>query len=187
MNIPDKIKYHHDHKKYCRIQRQVADETAEPCTGYIVDYSANFVLLQETSDFDVCGYLVISVQTISDIRFNNNDKYYDKIMQWEGLKDKIENKYKIDLSSWETILRSIKNAGFNVLIQNEAPTEPTFDIGPITEITDAFVYIRYFNASGLLNDEPSKIDLNQITIVKFDDRYINVFSKYLRVRKPKSD
>jgi hypothetical protein len=185
MNIPDKIKYHHDHKKYCKIRRELAGEPVESCTGYIVDYSAHFVLVQEVSDFEVRGYMAFPVQDILNIRCNNNDKYYDKIMQWEGLKDKIENKHTIDLSSWANILQCIKKAGFNVILQNEAPSDRSFDIGPVTKITKTSVYIRYFNAAGLLNDEPSKIGLNQISIVKFDDRYINIFSKYLRTRKPK--
>ncbi|MDP1817980.1 MAG: hypothetical protein Q8K92_26240 [Leadbetterella sp.] len=91
----------------------------------------------------------------------------------------------MDLTSCATILKSIKKLGFNVIIENENPADETFDIGPITKITKSSVYVRYFNAKGILNEEATKINWDLITIVKFDTKYINIFSKYLREPKPK--
>jgi hypothetical protein len=185
MNIADKIKYHHDNRKYCKIMRQVAKDTVEKSNGFIVDYSGNFVLLQETDDFEVDGYAAFPIETISEILYSNNDKYFDKIMHLEGIVNIIENKHQIDLTSWSTILKSIKKSGFNVIIENENPENKTFDIGPITKITKSSVYVRYFNAKGILNEEATKINWDLITIVKFDAKYINIFSKYLREPKSK--
>jgi hypothetical protein len=187
MNITEKIKYHFDNKKYCKIMRQVAKDTVEKSNGFIVDYSDNFVLLQETDDFDVDGYAVFPIQTISEILYSNNDKYFDKIMHWEGIVDTVENKHKIDLTSWATILKSIKKLDFNVIVENEDPEDETFDIGPITKVTKSSVYVRYFNGKGILNVEATKINWNLITIVKFDDKYTKIFSKYLREPKPKQN
>ena len=107
-------------------------------------------------------------------------------MTLEGLVDKILNKHKIDLTNWSSILRSIKKLGFNVIIENEDPDDESFDIGPITKITDSGAYIRYFDAKGFLDTQSTKIKWDLITIVKFDTRYINIFSKYLRERKIKN-
>ena len=103
--------------------RQVAKDTVKKSNGFIVDYSDNFVLLQETDDFEVDGYVAFPIQTISKILYTNNDKYFNKIMHLEGIVDKIENKHQIDLTSWVTILKSIKNLGFNVIIENEDPED----------------------------------------------------------------
>nr|HMU05913.1 hypothetical protein [Saprospiraceae bacterium] len=80
---------------------------------------------------------------------------------------------------------TIKKAGFNIIIENENPEDYSFDIGPITKTIQNAVYIKYFNAKGYLNNQSTKITFDKITIAKFDDHYINVFSKYLRQRKPK--
>jgi hypothetical protein len=185
MNIADKIKYHHDNKKYCRVMREVAKDAIEKTNGYIVDYTDDFVLFQETNDFDVDGYAIIPIKTISKIIYSNSDKYFDKILHLEGITDTIEKKHKIDLTSWATIFKSIKKSGFNVIVENEDPENTTFDIGPITKITKSSVYVRYFNAVGILNEQATKINWNFITIVKFDDKYTNMFSKYLRETKNK--
>lgn len=185
MTIKQQIKYHLDNKKFCKVLRKVAEGTFEYSDGYIVDSSSDFVLMQEVGEFDVLGYLVFSISSISQIRFNNNDKYYDKIMQWEKQVDNVSKKYQIDLSNWTSIFKSIRKAGLNVIIENENPKDDSFDIGPITKVTKTAVYIRYFNAQGYFNLESTKIVFDKITITKFDNQYVNVFSKYLRYRKLK--
>lgn len=185
MTVKQQIKYHLDNKKFCKVKRQVAEDSFEYSNGYFVDNSADFVLMQETEDFRVLGFLVFPISTITQIRFNNNDKYYDKIMQWEKQVDNVSKKHKIDLTDWISIFKTIKNAGFNVIIENENPEDDSFDIGPIIKTTKTAVYIQYFDAKGYLDNEPTRISFDKITIAKFDDHYINVFSKYLRQRKSK--
>jgi len=185
MDTFEKIKFHLDNRKYCKIKRLINKTEIENAKGYIVDFSDNFVLLHETDDFEIDGYSVIPINTISDILFSNRDKYYDKIMALEGMVGKIQNKYKIDLTNWNSVFKSIQKLGFNVIIENEDPEDYSFDIGPITKITDSAVYVRYFDAKGFLDIEITKITWDLMTIVKFDTRYINIFSKYLRERKIK--
>ncbi len=185
MTIKQQIKYHLDTKKFCKVKRQVAEDSFEFSNGYIVDNSEDFVLMQEVEDFRVLGYLAFPISTIAQIRHNDNDKYYDKIMRWEKKVEEVSKKYKIDLTDWTSIFKTIKKAGFNVIIENENPDDESFDIGPIIKIIKTAVYIQYFNAKGYLDSEPTKITFDKITITKFDDHYINVFSKYLRQRKSK--
>jgi hypothetical protein len=185
MTIKQQIKYHLEHRKFCKVKRQIADDSYEFSNGYIVDYSKDFILIQEADEFRVLGYLVFPISTITQVRFNNNDKYYDKIMQWEKQVDNVSKKHEIDLTDWTTIFRTIKKSDFNVIIENEDPDDKTFDIGPIIKVTKAAVYIQYFNAKGYLDTEISKITYDKITIAKFDDHYVNVISKYLRLRKSK--
>lgn len=185
MDIIEKIKNHLVNKKYCKIKRQINQKAIENAKGYIVDYSDKFILIHETDDFNLDGYSIVSIDTIIDIQYSNKDKYYDKIMNSEGLVDKVQNKYIIDLSSWSSVFRSIRKYGFNVIVENENPDDESFDIGPITRISDSSVHIRYFDAQGFLDEKPTKISWDLITIVRFDTHYINIFSKYLRERKTK--
>jgi hypothetical protein len=179
----EKIKYHKDKRKYFKVQRKVAKDCLVKSCGYIVDFSKNFVLIQETDDFDLNGFSVFPLKSVAEIQFSNKDKFYDKIMHLEGLIDKIKYNVKVDLTSWETIFKSIRLLGLNVIIQNEDPNDESFDIGPITKVTKTSVFVRYFDSQGFLDKEPTKISFNQITIVKFDDRYANTMGKYLRERK----
>jgi|688.fasta_scaffold1074743_1 hypothetical protein len=179
----DKIKYHRDKKKYFKVQRQVSKDVFEKSHGYIVDFSKDFILLNDSDDFELDGYSIFPIKTIADIQFKNTDKHYDKIMHLEGLTDRVVKKHKIDLTNWTSIFKSIRLLGLNPIVENEDPNDESFDVGPITKVTKTSVYVRYFDSQGYLDKEPTKIPFNLITIVKFDGRYTNTMSKYLRERK----
>lgn len=185
MNLEQRIKYQLDNKKFCQLKRKVGENSFVYSNGYILDHSEHFLLVQDVADFSVAGYLVFPIATLIEIRYNANDKYYDKIIQWENLLEQVSNKYKIDLTDWTSIFRTIKKSGLNVIVENENPEEDTFLIGPIVKTSKTAAYIRYFNGKGILDPEPSRISFDKITMVKFDDPYINVFSKYLREAKAK--
>ena len=185
MGLTEKIKNHCDNKKVCTIERKFKKTYLTLRKGYIVDYSTEFVLLQEVDDFLIDGYLIFPLKSIAELRFNNKDRYYDKMLRGEKLTEEVGVKYKIDLTSWQTIFQSLKDLGLNVIIKNEDPINDSFDIGPITEVDSTSVSIQYFNSMGFLDKEPTKISWNLITIINFDDRYTNTMSKYLRNRKTK--
>jgi hypothetical protein len=89
------------------------------------------------------------------------------------------------LTSWQTIFKSIKKTGLGVIVECEDPDIDTFTIGPVVRTSKKLVYILYFGATGISDDKPTSIDYASITNVRFDDRYINVFSKYVRHKKKK--
>jgi hypothetical protein len=178
MTIKQKIKHHLVNKKYCRISREAGKDNYVRSSGYIIGYSKDFIIFQESAEFDLLGYLIFPIKSISDIRFNKNDQYYNKIMKWEKKDKLIQDKYSIDLTNWTTIFKSIKSCRLSVIIENEDPEDESFDIGPITKVTKTSVYIHHFNAAGKLNKKPTKISWNLITIIQFADKYSTTFSKY---------
>jgi hypothetical protein len=186
MNILEKIDFYYRNKKYCKILRKVGEDTYEKSNGYIVDFSKKFIVLQETDDFIIRGYLIIPTQSIQEIICSLSDKYFDKIIKAEGIIEKVEKKYELKLNSWETVFDSIQNLNLNVIIKNENPDEEDFNIGQIIKITKKSIYIKYFDSKCYLDSETTKINFESITIVNFDDIYINILSKYLREKKSKS-
>jgi len=98
-------------------------------------------------------------------------------MIWEGEAENVGINYKIDLTTWTSIFKSIKSRQLNVIVQCESPEIDSFTIGPIIKTTKKLVYIQGFDPAGVLDEKHSSIDFESITKVMFDDRYINVFSK----------
>ncbi|ESU25066.1 hypothetical protein FSS13T_18640 [Flavobacterium saliperosum S13] len=104
MKILEKVKLHFEDKKYCKVKRQVGEESFVTNDGFIVDYSDDFIVLKEVDDFVVRGYLIFQTKTITEIRRNKSDIFFEKIYKLEGITETIENMYKIDLTNWQTIL-----------------------------------------------------------------------------------
>lgn len=184
--ILEKIKNYFEAKKYITIERSVGEGLTKLNRGYIINYNINFLLLQEANNFKLEGYLLLPINQIKKIRNNRNDKYYHKIMTWQGETEKIGIHYLINIDSWQTAFADIKAREINVIIECETPSIDTFNIGPIVKTTKNKVYIQYFDAAGYIDEKPTPIDLKKISRVNFDDNYINVFSKYLRKHKNKN-
>src|ERR1700744_3723799 len=133
--IVEKIKYHLENKKYAKLFRTVGKNSVQTSSGYIVSYNGDFIILQESNDFRLLGYNILPVKQLKKVRFNKWDKYYDKIMGWEGETDGVGINYTVDLTDWQSVFKSIRSQNLNVIIECEAPKLNTFTIGPIVKIT----------------------------------------------------
>ncbi|MCF1421482.1 hypothetical protein [Mangrovimonas futianensis] len=181
--MQEKIIDFFENQKFARITRKIVKGWKQISRGYIVDFSHDFVVIQECDDFRLLGFNILPIKDFKKIRYNNNDKYYDKIMLLENEKKNIGLKTKVDLKDWKTIFESLLANEKNVVVECENPKIGSFTIGPIKKVTNKSVFIQYFNATGLLDEKPTKIKFKNITKVMFDDRYIDIFSKYIRERK----
>ncbi|MEL6638798.1 MAG: hypothetical protein AAFW73_12960 [Bacteroidota bacterium] len=55
-------------------------------------------------------------------------------------------------------------------------------IGRILQAKKKKLYFRYFNAQGRWDQEPIVVKYRKITQLNVNDRYTDIFSKYLRYR-----
>jgi hypothetical protein len=182
MKINKKIKEAFESRLRINFIRQLnKTDYLENQNGYILDYSEDFVLFANTTDFQLDGYLILPIAYITKIECKKSDKRFDYIMQQEGEFDKIEYIYKIDLTSWTTIFNSLKTQNLMPIIEDEI--KGGFLIGEIKEIKPKSVMIHYFNGQGILDKEWTKKRFKEITKIQFDNHYINVFKKYLKKNK----
>ena len=177
------IKFYKNTKKYFWTKRKVGDDAFEKSHGYVTDYSRNFVLLYASDDFELDGFEVFQRNSITKLQYGVSERHYDKIMNGEGQLNKVGCNYRIDLTNWQSVFKSLKALNKNIIIENEDPNDKSFDIGEITKVTKAAVYLWYFDAQGNWNEEPTRIPYNLITLVRFDGKYVNTISKYLKKRK----
>ena len=180
--IVEKLKFHLKEKRYARITRKKG-YSEFISTGFILAVSDNFLLIQESDEFRILGYQIFPIETIKHVRYNKNDKTYQRILKKEGLYNKIGLKHRIDLTDWKSIFKSIKKTGLTVISECEHPEINSFCIGEIKRINQKSISIRYFNAQGIYDKENTKNKFKNITKLSFDDHYANVFSKYAKKKK----
>lgn len=161
---------------YVKIIRPFGNEA-----GFPIRQSEAFVLLQTADNFYLDGYVLLSKQPIAGIRCTRYQRAIKRILQSEGqLENGIGTLYPVDLSSWRTVFADLKKCCSCVIIEREGLAEPLWDIGPIRRVTEETVYIQFFDSTGLLESKWTAINFADITLVRFDNRYINVYQKYLR-------
>ncbi len=183
MKMHKKIKIFCKKQKFTRISREVAKDCYETNNGYIVDFSKKFIIMQECYGFKLMGFILLPIKDLEKIRHNKCDKCHEKIMLLENETKNLALKTKLDLSDWQTVFQSLQKKKKNVIVECESPKIESFTIGSIKKITNKSVFIHYFDATGLLDKKPTEIKFKDITKVTFDDRYVDIFSKYVRKRK----
>lgn len=177
--IQKRLERHYSEKRYVRLIRSKG-YFEEITTGFIIGKSDNFIFFQETDDFKALGYIIFPIKTIKHARYNRFDKAIHRILKKEGQLKKIRVKYKIDLTSWESIAKYLKKTKLTIISQCEHPKKNSFCIGKIKEINQKSISIQYFDAEGILDKTNTKNKFKHITKLSFDNRYANIFSKYVK-------
>lgn len=132
----------------------------------------------EEDDFLLDGYFIRRFKDVTKAEIK--DDFCGEIIKQEGLIDRIEVP-DVDLTSWETIFRSLQERDKNIIVEKENldENECEFIIGRIEKIYKKFIYVRHFDADGIWQQAPFRIPYTEITSIIFASRYVETFSKYL--------
>ena len=143
-----------------------------------VKASERLFLAINEDDFIFDGFRISRFRDVEEVRIKN-DKC-DEIIQNEGLFDNlcIPN---INLESWKTVFDDLNHIGKNIIIEYETKEgkDDNFTIGKIERVYKDCLYMYYFDADGLWEDEPYRIPYTEVTSITLESRYNNVFSKHI--------
>jgi hypothetical protein len=169
-----------DKKSFVKIYRTVCDKE-ENLSGFILAMSKNFLFVQLDHDFSLDGYAIIRLDDFDSVRHSSYEVTQKKIFKAEGI---LAASYGFDkplpLTSWADILKTLKNYNLHVIIENINKDYLDFWIGEIKRVTDKSVSIHNYNPDGKLDEKPTNVKFDTISILKFGDRYSTTFRKYLK-------
>ncbi|MEW6097263.1 MAG: hypothetical protein AB1567_12200 [bacterium] len=149
--------------------------------GYLLDISDDWILVQNISEFHLDGYSIIRKSDVDKMRYDNRDRYFEKILRIEGVRENVSKKYEINITDLPSIFKSLKITKLNIIVECEEPKNELFVIGKITQINKNSVSMLHFDACGRWEKQSTVIYYPEITIIRFDEEYINVFSRYLKL------
>jgi hypothetical protein len=166
-------------KSYVKIDREYNNQSAD-VDGFILSFSRDFMLVQKEEEFYLNGYAIIKMDLFEGIRRGPVEMLFERVLTSEKV---LETFYGIDflvnLTSWESIFHSLKANNIYVIAECEDMDEPTLLVlGKITTIANDFVEILGIDDEGHFYDSPTKIHYKELTLLKFKDRYIEMFQKY---------
>jgi hypothetical protein len=93
----------------------------------------------------------------------------------------------LDLSTMRAVIESIDRAYGRMIVECEDLEEDIEDfyIGTVPEVDDSTLVFDHFDGLGEWAQEPSRISLNEITVIQFAAPYIEGFWKYLHDPAPR--
>lgn len=168
-----------DKKRFTRIKRSISPNVDIINRGFVLGLSKEFVLLQLTENFDLLEFIIVLTKSVKSIRYNDNDAYYDYIMEMEGKKQNLSVPFNLNLGSFKEIVCTLMKEEKYIIVECEAKRR-TFYIGEILKVKNRSLELLHFDAQGILDNNPTKIRFKDITKMTFRDRYIDTFRKYLR-------
>ncbi len=175
--ITKKLKKYKEEGKFFSLLSKYDDNYT---SAIVLDVNSEFVVLQEFFEFKKITKSVFPISSIEALRRNQNDKYHETILRGEGLMKKSKQKYKVDISSWKSISKSLKDTGLTVIIDCERVKDDYFGIGEIKKVNKDSLEIRYFDAQGVLDETNTRFPYDIITKLSYDSQYANIFAKYTR-------
>jgi hypothetical protein len=169
-----------DNKSFVKFFRTICGQE-ENLTGFILAMSEDFLLLQLGTDFMLHEYAIIKIGDYDSIRHSSYERTFKRIIKAEGI---FATHYGFDkplpLTSWNDILKTLKEYDTDVIIKNFRKDYLDFWIGSIKRVSDKSVSIHNYDPDGVLDSKPSLIQLDTINILTFGSRYLTIFKKYLR-------
>jgi hypothetical protein len=155
--------------------------------GFVVAVGRDWVLLQQFHDFYPEGYAALRVKDITDIRSNEYERLWERMLAAEGILDQLTLPYDVPLEDIQHLLTALQRRGDNIIVECEDANQEIEDfyIGQVLSLDDDSLSFANFDALGRWDDAPDTIPFNEITQVQFETPYVRIFSKYLQGRAAK--
>lgn len=153
----------------------------ESFSGYLLALSDSLGLMHIFHDFSPDGYIVFRTRDVLDVRSNESDDFFHRIIKAEGLQSGLDLRLHVDLKSMRTAITSI-HAQFGRLIvecERKKPEDDEFYIGQLSAVSTTKIYMNEFDAAGVWCEEPAEISIRNITLVQFESPYLQMFWKYV--------
>lgn len=170
------LQKHIDRKDFVTLERSHGDNL----TGFILDFSSAFLLLHLNIDFLPDGYAIVPRDSFDYLRCGRSDRMSKRIYKGERLLETAKVLERPSLKSWPDLFRNLRELDYHVIVECEDQEEPEFFIGPVKKVLKQRVGIQHYNGVGKFDEELTTIAYNDITIIRFGDRYSTIFRKYLK-------
>jgi hypothetical protein len=150
--------------------------------GFIVDYDAEWIMLQYIYDFYLDGYLLLRRSDLTSLNCPASDAFQRHLLAIDGVLEHVDFDYRLPSGGLAALLRELPS---NKVVNLEDETEYSqFLIGTFLGIEDDIVSMRIFSGAGRWDDDPAEICLDDITSVSFSTNYTLAYERYFaRERK----
>ena len=149
--------------------------------GIIFAQSENFIIMSDCQDFNFDGFVLIRKKDISKVAHTDSQIFFKKVLEKENIIQSIVEKYKLlelEFIDFKHIFEYVRNKNIALIIECNYGKEDDFFIGPITDINDKKVKIKFLSTQGHLDMRPTSVKLKKITIVKINSPYTDIYYKY---------
>ncbi len=177
-----RIKKHIENQNFVKVYLTDRDDLAlTHFAGIIFEQTDKFILMNDMTDFFFDGFIILRKSDVSEIKHTENEKFFKTIIDQEKITDLILERREhlnFSLDNFFGMFTQLHESKLAIILECIYGEDERFQIGPVYEVGNKKVKLRYFNANGDFDLKPVSVKYKDITFVRFDSPYTNTFFKY---------
>lgn len=149
--------------------------------GVIFNQNEDFIYMCDLSDFNYDGFVIVRKTDVAEIKRSDNEKFFNRILKEEKIIRNIRLRKReigFRVGEMEEMFAQLRKKNFPVIVECLYGSEDSFQIGPIVQVKENKMKMDYFNSLGEFDEQPVSIKYKDITFVRIDSPYANLFYKY---------
>lgn len=146
--------------------------------GIPLQVSDELVLVATLDQFRFDGFSIFRWEDVEAIRSGDNERFFERVLRCDGLLERFPHPGSIRLERWPAVLRDIRALSRYAIIECEKLASPTFHIGELADVKPDAAFVRYVQANGVRDAEPTRIPLRDVTMVRWGEHYLEMYGKY---------
>ncbi|MGJ8696788.1 MAG: hypothetical protein ACSHYF_10745 [Verrucomicrobiaceae bacterium] len=168
------IQHYRESRSLVSVTREQIDSNS--VQGFIVDYDADWIVLQHIHDFFLDGYLLLRRADLTSMNCRATDAFQRHLLESDGILDKVDFDFRLPSGGLAEFLTRLPKS--RILILEDETEDDLFLIGTFLDIEDECVSIRFFSGAGRWDEEPAEIDFEDITSVSFSTNYTLAYERH---------
>lgn len=165
-------------RRLVRIER--AGFPAEFAEGVPLDVGSELVLLAlvDVDHFRPNGFGIFRLDDLSDVRSDEYERFLEGVLEGEGSPVRGIEAPDIGIADWRQVARTLAGSGELMIVEAEEAEEDEFWLGRVVDVDDDGVWLLPLGALGDWDEEAVAITFDEITQVRFRERYAEVYARY---------
>lgn len=146
--------------------------------GFPLALDDDLVLVRSLHEFAVNGLAVMRLQDITAVLSTDAERFFERVLRAEGALDEAPAPRPVSLRSWRALLEGVRAHYRHAIIECERAEGADFFLGELAGVDGDDVTLHYIQVNGTRERGLTRVALDDITLVRFDERYVNLFGRY---------
>jgi hypothetical protein len=161
-----------------KVQLVRAGLPQEGWSGFPLVLGDSLVLLRSLRDFAFDGFSLVRLADVTEVRSGDVERFYERVIRAEGLDRDLAPPRPVLLRSMRTALESIRAHYRHVIVTCEGVDDESFFLGDIARVDEESVHLHYIHVDGTRERDATRVPLEDITLVRFDEAYLRYYGRY---------
>lgn len=136
------------------------------------------VLVATLDQFRFDGFAVFRWEEVAKIHCGDNERFFERVLRSEGQLECFPRPGPMRLDGWSAVLDDVRVRSRYVIIECERLKSPAFHIGELADVKPDAAFVRYVQANGVKDAKPARIPVEDITMVRWGEHYVEMYGKY---------